>query len=163
MIITNGHYKPVAIRWDTVSLPLRAGTPISAAGLVANDGTAIGLVPQTVTVRPVLPELYLLTAGEVKLGEAEQASGLTLSAAARRAMAWIHFVDSRGGTVDPPVYEIPAYEVPNATTTKAGIVKQAANVAAVTPAGETATALETTVNGILSALKTAGIMAADAS
>ncbi len=158
MIITNGHYKPVAIRWDTVSLPLRAGTPISAAGLVANDGTALGLVPQTVTVRPVLPELQLLTAGEVKLGEAEQASGLTLSAAARRAMTGIRFVDSRGGTVDLPVFELPS-----ATTTKAGIVKQAANVAAVTPADETATALETAVNGILSALKAAGLMAADAS
>lgn len=158
MIITSGHYKPVAIRWDTVSLPLRAGTPISAAGLVANDGTALGLVPQTVTVRPVLPELQLLTAGEVKLGEAEQASGLTLSAAARRAMAGIRFVDSRGGAV-----ELPVYELPDATPTQAGIVKQAANVAAVTPADETATALETAVNDILSALKAAGLMAADAS
>lgn len=48
-----------------------------------------------------------------------------------------------------------------ATTTKAGVVKQAANVAAVTPAGETATDCETKVNAILTALKAAGIMVAD--
>lgn len=48
-----------------------------------------------------------------------------------------------------------------ASTTKAGVVKQAANVAAVTPAGAEPTNLETTVNAILTALKTAGIMVAD--
>lgn len=48
-----------------------------------------------------------------------------------------------------------------ASTTKAGVVKQAANVAAVTPAGAEPTDLETTVNAILTALKTAGIMVAD--
>lgn len=42
-----------------------------------------------------------------------------------------------------------------------GVVTPAANVAAVTPAGAEPTALETAVNGILTALKAAGLMVAD--
>ena len=53
-------------------------------------------------------------------------------------------------------------DLPDAAASVKGVVKQAANVAAVTPAGDAPTALETAVNGILEALKAAGIMAADA-
>ena len=50
----------------------------------------------------------------------------------------------------------------DATGSKKGLVKQAANVAAVTPAGDEPTAVETAVNAILTALKNAGVMVADA-
>lgn len=43
-----------------------------------------------------------------------------------------------------------------------GIFTPAANVAAVTPAGDEPTALETAVNDLLTALKAAGLMVADA-
>lgn len=49
-----------------------------------------------------------------------------------------------------------------ATATKAGLVKKSANVSAIaTPASATAESNATTINAILSALKTAGIMVAD--
>ena len=49
-----------------------------------------------------------------------------------------------------------------ATATKAGLVKKSANVPAIaTPASATAESNATTINAILSALKTAGIMVAD--
>ena len=49
-----------------------------------------------------------------------------------------------------------------ATVTKAGLVKKSANVPAIaTPASATAESNATTINAILSALKTAGIMVAD--
>ena len=49
-----------------------------------------------------------------------------------------------------------------ATVTKAGLVKKSANVSAIaTPASATAESNATTINAILSALKTAGIMVAD--
>ena len=49
-----------------------------------------------------------------------------------------------------------------ATATKAGLVKKSANVSAIaTPASATAETNATTINAILSSLKTAGIMVAD--
>lgn len=49
-----------------------------------------------------------------------------------------------------------------ATATKAGLVKKSANVSAIaTPTSATAESNATTINAILSALKTAGIMVAD--
>ena len=49
-----------------------------------------------------------------------------------------------------------------ATATKAGLVKKSANVSAIaTPASATAESNATTINAILSALKTAGIMEED--
>ena len=45
--------------------------------------------------------------------------------------------------------------------TASGTFTPAANVAAVTPAGDEPTALETAFNGLLTALKTAGLMVAD--
>lgn len=52
--------------------------------------------------------------------------------------------------------------IPDASATDKGLVKQAANVAACTPAGSTATSCETQFNALLTALKAAGIVAADA-
>ena len=52
-------------------------------------------------------------------------------------------------------------DLPDASASAKGIAKQAANVAAVAPAGDEPTALETAFNGLLTALKTAGLMVAD--
>lgn len=51
--------------------------------------------------------------------------------------------------------------LPDAAASTKGVVKQAANVAAVTPAGAEPTAVETAINDILTALKAAGLMVAD--
>ena len=159
MHIQNGVYRDMALRWDMIELPLKAGTPIALAGYAANSGIAVGIMPQTITERPVTGYASVLVGGAVSLAEVERLSGLTISAAAKRSMRGITFFGADGTPEADPVYELPGA----ATTTQAGIVKQAANVAAVTPADDTATALETAVNDILSALKAAGLMAADAS
>ena len=64
-----------------------------------------------------------------------------------------------GGTLDVTNGTVTGLD---ATADKKGLVKKAATVAAVTPAGDEPTAVETAVNGILTALKNAGIMVADA-
>lgn len=98
MDIKNGIYMPIELKWSSITLPLKAGSPIRATGVVANNGYAIGLVPQTITVKPDLPGIYLLIGGEVSLPEVE-ASYDTLDKEAKAAMKGITFRKA-DGTID---------------------------------------------------------------
>ena len=99
MKVSNGIYKQVKINWGSVTLPLKEGSPISLAGVVANNGNAIGLVPQTYDAEPLMKTIYVLAGGDVDLAEVNTLSGLTLSSAAKANMSGIRFWKS-DGTVD---------------------------------------------------------------
>ena len=91
MNVSRGIYSPVEIKWDQVTLPLKAGTPVNAGGLVANDGTAVGLVPEIIRVKPVFPALNLLVAGDVDLEDVEAEAGITFTDACKQALTGINF------------------------------------------------------------------------
>ena len=115
--VKNGVYQPVKIAWAGITLPLKAGTPVSLAGAVSNNGNAIGIVPQTVTVLPVIPEMNILVGGDVDLAECQASYGAEYDDAAIQAMDGIRFfkdgtpVDrgSGGGfTLYGPYWAIPS-------------------------------------------------------
>lgn len=89
--ISNGLFKSIAIDWANITLPLNAGTPVSLAGAVSNDGDAVGLVPQTYKEVPLMPEIYVLVGGDVDLNEIEDTFGDELESAAIKAMDGIRF------------------------------------------------------------------------
>ena len=100
MRIDNGRYREVVMDWSEITPPLKAGTPISAAGAIANTSSAIGLVPVTVIAQNVMPRsIFIIDAGDVDLEEVETESGLTISADAKAAMPAIRFHHA-DGTVD---------------------------------------------------------------
>lgn len=80
---------------------LKAGTPISAANEVANDGTAAKLVGEDYyfySNTPTQPKLVkVITGGYVDINAAEEASGLTYTDAAKSALesAGITLVDGK--------------------------------------------------------------------
>lgn len=94
--ISNGLFKSIAIDWANVTLPLNAGTPVSLAGAVSNDGDAVGLVPQTYKEVPLMPEIYVLVGGDVDLNEIEDTFGDELESAAIKAMDGIRFYGADG-------------------------------------------------------------------
>jgi len=96
MTIENAVYRQVAIRWDAVTLPLKAGTPVSEAGTVANDGSAVGIVTQTVAVRPPVDGILVLVGGDVARAEVEQLYGAALEDTALEAMSGIRFFGEHG-------------------------------------------------------------------
>ena len=175
MKIANAVYKEIAINWDTISFPLKAGTPVSAAGLVSNDGKAIGLVPETIAKKPLMPSIFILIGGDVDAAEVDAQSGMTISDNAKKSMSGITFYGADGTPAPDPVYNLPTastttlgcvkiganitlqsgkISIPVATTATAGVVKKAANVS--TAAGDAPTAQE--FNALISALIAAGIM-----
>ena len=201
MNISNGLYKEVEINWQAITLPLKAGTPIGASGIIANNGSAVGLIPQTITKRPLMPNVYILVAGEVDSAEVNAESGMTISNDAKKALSAIIFRAGNGQPTPPVVHD--ASDLAYASKTKVGVVlignglsisgpvvavqakanggikvsgnngveleaakanalggvKQAANVAVA--AGDAPTKAE--FDALISALITAGIMAAPAS
>lgn len=56
MNISNGVFKSVLMNWDSFTFPVMEGTPVSAAGEEANTGDAIGLLPQSVAEKPLIPD-----------------------------------------------------------------------------------------------------------
>ena len=191
MKINNAVVEPVAIKWDNITLPLKEGTPISIGGNIANNGTAMGLVPVTVYNRPVASDrISILVSGDVDLAEVEKSFGSALEHSAKAAMSGIRF-HKKDGTIDDSADNDTKYTLPTATSStlggvkigngisissgkisvkaatasEIGGVKLAANVAGYTQTGTPATDITgavTTVNSLLSALKAAGIMEADA-
>lgn len=119
MKIENGIYKSVSIRWEAVTLPLKAGTPITKAGVPCNDGSAVGLIPQTITVKPTLGDANILIGGDVSLAEVEASYGSSLDGACIRAMDGIRFYSSDG----TPVAMTVPYTLPAATSSVLGGVK----------------------------------------
>lgn len=158
MKINNAVVEPVAIKWDNITLPLKEGTPISIGGNIANDGTAMGLVPVTISYRPVVSDrISILVSGDVDLAEVEKSFGSALEHSAKAAMSGIRF-HKADGTIDDSADS--TYVLPAATTTELGGVKMAANVAA--SEAEALATLVSSFNDLLDALKDAGIMEADA-
>lgn len=101
MNISNGVYKSVLVNWSSFTFPVVAGTPISAAGVEANNENAIGIIPQAVTEAPLIPQHYILVSGSVSDIEYED-----MSLDAIRAMHSIHFLDMAGGGGGlPPINE----------------------------------------------------------
>lgn len=74
MRIDNATFRAVDIRWNSIQLPLRAGTPVSLGGVVANDGNAIGIICQTIRVASPLTQIPVLVGGDVLLDEVEKAT-----------------------------------------------------------------------------------------
>lgn len=140
----------INMNWDSFTYPIQTGTPISAYGVLSNDGDAVGIIARSVHKKPDgVHTAYLMTGGSVYLSEL----GYTdLSADAMQAMHGISFFGSDGTPEADPVYSITA-----ATETAIGGVKMAANVPAA--AGSAPTAAE--FKALLDALKEAGIMVAD--
>lgn len=145
MKIANGYYKIVKMDWANITLPLKEGSPVSKAGVVANSSSAIGLVPQTVKEVPLMPEMYILVGGDVELAEVNASYGSSLEAAAKGAMAGIRFWTA-DLTVDDSADSSP-------------VVPVASNIA--DSEASTVTALKSDFNDLLDALKEAGLMEAD--
>lgn len=121
MQINHGVYKGVKIKWDSITLPLKEGTPINIGGNIANNGTAIGLVPQNYFVRPLTSdEIDILVGGDVELAEVEKSSGLTLTTEAKSNVSAIKF-HLPDGSVDDSADS--SYTLPKATDSKLGGIK----------------------------------------
>ena len=98
MNVQNYKLKPVTINWSSITLPLLAGTPIGADGTIQNDGDAIGLVIDTITVRPLFDSIYVLIAGDIDEADIEYDS---LDDAAIAALGGIRIFDENGALVVP--------------------------------------------------------------
>jgi len=158
MKIENAQYKSVEIS-AAVTFPLKAGTPISIGGNVANDANAIGIVPKTIALRPLTGKAYILTAGDVELAEVEKEYGSALTAEAKAAMNGIRFFGDYGA--DPHyLKKDDAYLLPAATETAIGGVKMAEAATKLDPENATAEDCATAFNGLLDLLIAAGIMSA---
>ena len=146
--------KIIPIAWSGITLPLKAGTPVSAAGAVANTGYAIGLIAQDhTTIDGATAEIYV--GGVVATAEVNASAGITLEKSAKQAMDGINFLDANGN----PESKTDPYVLPAAAVDSLGGVIMAANVAA--SDATTIAGLKDTVNDLLDALKEVGIMDAD--
>ena len=99
MKVSNEVYKKLKIDWANITFPLKEGSPVSLAGVVANNGNAIGLVPQTITKEPLIKSIYILAGGDVDLAEIEETFGTSLETAAKANMSGLRFWKA-DGTVD---------------------------------------------------------------
>ena len=123
MQINHGVYKGVKIKWDSITLPLKEGTPINIGGNIANNGTAIGLVPQNYFVRPLTSdEIDILVGGDVELAEVEKVSGVTLESSAKAGMSGIKFYKPNGA-VDDSADADTEYTLPKAAADTLGGIK----------------------------------------
>ena len=153
--------KELLIPWPGMDRKVPAGSPISNAGAIVNNGTAIGLLMNDLfwnTDRIILRDgkAYAIglvqTAGYIDKAAAEKNIGATYDDTVIAALPNIVFVDGAFQMAN----HLPT--VPDASEETKGLVLQAANVA--TPAD--ADWLLTAVTELLEALKDAGIMAPDA-
>ena len=97
MRIDNGRYREVVMNWTGITLPLKAGTPISAYGAIANNSDAIGLNPEKVIAQTPMPRsIYVLDAGDVDLAEVESLCGESLADDCKMALSGITFHLSDG-------------------------------------------------------------------
>ena len=124
--------------WKHGIIALYAGTPLDKDGKVVNDGTAVGILAEDIFAPD--KEAKVMTAGTWD-EDAHTGSGIVISDEVKLKLTGITF--SR------PLKNV-------ASLLKAGLVKQGANVAAATGSPTKAN-----FNGLLSALKNAGIIAPD--
>ena len=91
----------VKMRWDTFTFPVKAGTPVSAYGVAANNANAYGLVIRTVPAKPDADDLLqVMTDGTVDMEEVVSGFGTELATAAIKALSGIH-VFKNGVRVNP--------------------------------------------------------------
>ncbi len=105
MHVKNAVYKEIKPGWKGITLPLKAGTPMNAAGQIVNGAGAIGIVPQTITVMPVMPTINLLVGGSVSLAEVNAAYGSALTKAAKESMNGIAFFGEDGTPEPDPIWK----------------------------------------------------------
>lgn len=186
MRIENAVYKTVSMKWDTITFPLKAGTPITLGGVVRNNASAIGIVTQNVYKRPLFDDLGILVGGDVYLDEVEESYGSELDILAIKSMSAIRFWTTAGKPSDTgyklpiasprtlggikmwmpsgtPAAKIPVIietdgtlKIRHASDGGYGLVQQAA--AQQPSEAETLETLVGDFNDLLSALKSAGIM-----
>ena len=114
MKVSNEVYKKVTIDWANVTLPLKEGSPVSSAGVVANSGSAFGIVPQNYFAEPLEKSIYVLVGGHVDLNEIETLYGSSYDDAAISALNGIHFYKN-GKSID--------YTLPKASVGTLGGIK----------------------------------------
>lgn len=97
MRIYNATYQNVIIDWANATLPIRAGSPISADGKVSNDSDAIGLCPRYIWQEPLEDKnVPILIGGDVVLPEVEAEYGTALTEDAIASMGGINFYNDDG-------------------------------------------------------------------
>lgn len=91
-ILANSHYVGVPVTLDFTSVSggiVKAGSPISASGVVANDATALGILLSDVAQeRPIGT---IVVHGFINVGNAQKHSGVTVAEAAKSAMPMVMF------------------------------------------------------------------------
>lgn len=99
------HFIDIQLDWPNIDGGVvKAGTPISLAGRVANDDKAVGILADDaifVNAANVNRPSAVLIEGVVAIDGAEADSGLTFSDAAIGAMKDITFVDENGAVITP--------------------------------------------------------------
>ena len=92
--------RPVTLDYTGTDGVIKAGTPISAAGAVANNGNAVGIL-----LRDCYDGFHaagnVVIDGFIRQDVAEEHSGVQLTDDAKRAMSKLVFVDAEG-VPDPP-------------------------------------------------------------
>lgn len=142
---------------------LKAGTPISNAGAIKNDGNAKYLVAEDfvfIANNPTQAKLVKVIAkGYVDLAAAQTSFGANYAGSAKSALATagIILVDNK---LSPTNVGVTAYTLPAASASALGGVKLAANQADST--ASTVADLVTDFNSLLDKLQTAGVMASAA-
>lgn len=126
------------VAWKHGIIALYAGTPLDKDGKVVNDATAVGILAEDIFAPD--KEAKVLTAGSWD-EDAHTGSGIVISDEVKLKLTGITFSKPLRNT---------------ASALKAGLVKQGVNVAAATGSPTKAN-----FNGLLSALKNAGIIAPD--
>jgi hypothetical protein len=107
-------WREVKIDWDAMAGDvIKAGTPMSREGLIANDGNAYGILMDDVQ-RKRNKRGRVIVAGCVDVAKAEEHSGVKLSAAAKKALGDV-WSQGFGGALPEGV--------PYAQTTEVALVK----------------------------------------
>lgn len=164
----------VSIVWGN-RMDIKAGTPIDSSSNFANNGNAVGIV--AVDVYRGDATATVITAGEWNEDFGAAHAGVRISDECKRALPAISFVDDDGTRIPAKslptpteanagkhplvdengnVYKLGEFEIPEATTEKAGVVKMAA---AVEDSEEETSPTTAEFNALLAALRTAGIIA----
>lgn len=91
-ILYNAEYVGDAVTLDTTAFAdglCKAGTPISAAGKIANDASAAGILLHDVVVDR--PQGTIVIGGYIRTERAQNHSGVTVAEAAREALKNVVF------------------------------------------------------------------------
>lgn len=168
IIYKNAKTRRIQIFLDWGSIPheiVCAGTPISAAGQIANNSDAIGILPYTVGRRGQSNDAVdLIVSGMLYLPEVEEESGLTISESCFAALDEISFVRADGTLVQAnvnlndllaPEYSASSTYAAGSYVTHEGKLYTNANAISTPEAWTAAHWTEVTVGNQLSGLKTA--------